>query len=30
MPVQAIRTILLTLEMEGRLERHGGNLVSLI
>jgi DNA processing protein len=30
MPAQAIRAILLTLELEGRLERHGGNLVSLI
>jgi DNA processing protein len=29
-PAQAIRVILLTLELEGRLERHGGNLVSLI
>jgi DNA processing protein len=30
MPAQAIRAILLKLELEGRLERHGGNLVSLI
>jgi DNA processing protein len=30
MPAQSIRAILLTLELEGRLERHGGNLVSLI
>jgi DNA processing protein len=28
MPAQAIRAILLELELEGRLERHGGNLVS--
>jgi DNA processing protein len=30
MPAQAIRAILLELELDGRLERHGGNLVSLI
>jgi DNA processing protein len=30
MPAQAIRAILLELELEGRLERHGGNLVSLV
>jgi DNA processing protein len=30
MPAQAIRAILLELELAGRLERHGGNLVSLV
>jgi DNA processing protein len=30
MPAQTIRVILLELELKGRLERHGGNLVSLI
>jgi DNA processing protein len=30
MPAQAIRAILLELELAGRLERHGANLVSLV
>ncbi len=29
-PAQEIRAVLLQLELEGRLERHGANLVSLI